>query len=145
MNSKANAELEQLRAYLSDKGVDTQSLGVWTVAANELALGECSVKSPDAPGPFQATIANPKRFYRLTQVGPGGMSINYMIGDWDLIDQGFLDVNASAMYYLRHQSIQAQIDTLNLYKQYFERRAAARVLEAGLVTPSSSIIRPNLR
>jgi hypothetical protein len=127
---------------LEDAGVETQALAVFITGAGEQLIGECLegyvLKNKSLVGvPY--TVKNPKRFIRIQNVSREGMSIQFMIGDLDMIEEGEVEVIANIAYWLEKQGDTTREEMLALYVQFLERKIRNKAVAAGLVLPNERI------
>jgi hypothetical protein len=131
-----NSALLQVQASLREKGIKIDDLAVVN-SGGDILLGETN--SEDLLGTI--LLKNPKRIMVLKQMGPGGLSINYMVGDLDFMSSGVVQVNPNYGYWLNDMDEEGQIEMLRLLLQFFDRRAQSRAVEAGLVLPGKEIVK----
>src|SRR5258708_7539245 len=124
-------KLDTLIAELEDKKVSYSDLVVCNVG-NETVLGE--VVGTLVVG-ASVTIKNHKRFMRLQVPRDGLLMIDFLVGDYDLIDEGVILIKPSIAYRVLDQSVLAQTDFCRYYLSYLEKRVMTNAMAAGLSLP----------
>jgi hypothetical protein len=123
---------DELHLMLTEKGVETQRLGVFGVIGEQI-LGEAE-ECPDDDG--WIVIKNPKRIIRLQEMGEGGsFRINFILIEWDLIVGGEIHARPEYHYSLKNLNEESQLRYLGLYAQYFEQKKMAAAARANIVIP----------
>jgi hypothetical protein len=145
-NSQKTAKMTTLsdlreEVFKYGKYPTTEALLV-AMAGSEILIGSVDVQSSEyvsfAPVGRPTMLRNPKRIVRLSAMGPGGLQIQYVIGDLDLINEGIVWVQPHAAYYLQDLDEDSQINYLKLILDFFRRKAIA---DSGLVIPDTKTVR----
>jgi hypothetical protein len=87
-------------------------------------------------------IHNPKRILRLQQVQGNGVILSYMMGDFDLVEQGQINIAPTCWYRVVSQSPKTVLAILNLYKEYLDRKVHLKAEDAGLILPERRVTSP---
>jgi hypothetical protein len=133
-------------AALEKAGVQPEKLCVLMVGASDQIVGEIELLKIGEP----VVVRNPKRLSRIQQVhnGPNGavgMSIMFMVGDLDLMEEGVAQFLPTGGYLIRWGNPASITSMLGLYAEFLERReqnkkmAAAK--DAGIVLPNGPLPR----
>lgn len=145
--AKEKETLEKLIEELEAKGVHPTKLAIFHVGSDQI-LSELaedddfeSVSEHIQKYGF-INIDDPKRIIRLQQVQGGGITLSFMIGDFDLIEGGEINIAPSLWYRVASQNVPSAISILTLYKEYLERKTMNKAEAAGLVLPQSTIRSP---
>jgi hypothetical protein len=136
MTSNEKALFEKAKDHLETNKVDTSKLGV-VMIGNEQYLGEISDVTYSEQ--FSLSMHNPRRLLRLQQAKQQGRGIQYsvdfMVVDLDLIEEGDIKLFPTAYYMLDNLNEISQARILALYAQYIDDKQAARLAASGLVAP----------
>lgn len=135
MNSP-EVSLEKLKEDLQQKGVKVDALAVLLVGGGEQVLGEGSQREDGL-----WDVKNPKRLVRLQQMDRSGqgLSISYLIGDFDMVEGGLMHVRPTGYYLLSEIDVPSQGAVLQLYRDFLVRKVEAKAREAGIVIPDKNI------
>lgn len=139
-SSKSVSKIEELREKIEKSGVrNVDHLAVFVLGANEQVMGEVWDASIGLVNGCR--LMNPKRLIRIQQMTSIGMSISFMLGDFDLIEAGEMTIlDASCGYWICDQSDASQEALLGLYSDYLNRKSVNQARAAGLQVPDSKII-----
>jgi len=132
--------IEELKQFFKDKDVVLDNLAVLTVGADTI-IGEISEDGEEATH-STVLVTNPKRLYKMSQVQAGGLVINYMVGDWDFIEEGSLWMAPTICYHVMEQPEVTISAVLSLLKEHFDRKVMHKAEQAGIVIPATSIESP---
>lgn len=137
---KKTMSTEDLVKFFSEKGVNLEHLAVLTSGSDSI-IGEVNVDGDEA---IQSAVlvTNPKRLFRFTQVQTGGLVINYMVGDWDFMEEGSIWVAPTMCYHVMEQPDDTINMILSLMKEHLDRKVLNKAEQAGLVLPSSPVQSP---
>jgi hypothetical protein len=137
-SKKLTPKGEQLVKQLWEKGVDASTLAIVMLGNTEQLVGEVGDVDDEwkAGRPFK--LFNPKRFLRLQQMGQGGLMIQHLIGDLDMMSKGEIDVRPPVFYRVSWMDPQGIEDFLGLYVEFLDRKVVSSAKAAGLVTPDRS-------
>lgn len=107
------------RGELADQGIPNQLVGV------------------------SRELKNPKRLVRLQMRDQrtGALTIEFLLGNWDFIEGGTVQVQSSFAYWVKDTSPASQIGLISLFVEMMKRRAEA---ESRIQRPESSIVLPGL-
>lgn len=139
---KKTEKIDKAVNELAEVGVDAERLAV-VMVGNEQLLGETRQVSFDDP----TELKNPKRFARFQQTfknpdGSQAVSINFMIGDLDLVEGGTVYVRPVLGYFLGDLDERSIESFLNLYVEFITRKAENLVKmkaeAAGLAFPKNA-------
>jgi hypothetical protein len=120
----------ELLTFFTEKGVEVSKLVVVYVGPDTL-IGETNDPNSEVIG-----LKNPKRIFRLSQMQSGGLVLSYMLGDWDFMETGIINVRPQAWYHLLSEPDSVIEAVLNLYREFLNRKVLNKAEEAGLVLPT---------
>lgn len=141
-------ELEKIHDQLRDKGYKKLNmLAVFIIGNGDMILGEVVGTNHPTINDFDNLVGrpievlNPKRYMRIQGMNAqtGAFSLNLFMLDFDCFEEGIMQVQAPAAYWLTATSIETQIETLKLLLKYFEARMINRARSAGLTIVDSKI------
>lgn len=127
------SKAKQYEGELGNKKINANKLAVLLYGAGEQVLGELE-DGDYQPGTF-IKITNPKRLIRIQQMGQQGMSLQFLIGDFDLIESGSMNIVPTGWFWLRDQSPESYEAYIGLLVEFLNRKIRNRAAEAGLVLP----------
>ncbi len=142
-DSRLMEKLNDLRRCLTEQGVDPDRLAVFGFGGEQI-LGEVPVEGmrdglelTNIP----ITISNPKRIIIVRQMSQVGLQIQFIVGEFDMLEGpgNKIEIVASFGYMLNEQGLQSQVNVLELYKSFFERRRENQAREAGLELPGKLV------
>lgn len=86
-------------------------------------------------------MRNPKRLIRLQKMDQrsGALTIEFLLGDYDFIEEGVVEVQTSFGYWLEDISPQSQVGLLSLFVDFMNRRKA---VDTGLILPEPGLVMP---
>jgi hypothetical protein len=143
-------QLEKLTLELHEKlkkeGVDPDALAVLRVMDQEMLIGEVGdhehfLDANGGHGPFMGTrqeihvcLKNPKLIIRrvLSQQSTGALAIQTVFSDYDLLDEGYIEVVPKTFFFLDWLNYQSQINYCGAYFNFLEGRRLARAQAAGI-------------
>lgn len=135
---KTIAILNELTERLAARGVTVKNLAVFVLPGDQI-IGEVDghIRVPGSPELIGGVIKlrNPKRLLRLQQASQHGLQINFMIGDLDFMDTGFIEIQANVAYYIHWMNAESQIALLNLYYEFLNMKSADK---AGIALPDGA-------
>ncbi len=134
-----------------DYGVIADNLCVLTIGQEQL-IGEVDAAVyPNLVGEV-VCVERPLRYLRIQQVArdpqgnPAGMSIQYMIGDLDMMHGGEALAVPGVGYYIRWLSEESSENYLVMLQQFLRNRTAmekaSKARASGLVLPTDSDVVP---
>ena len=143
---KPKTRLDKLKEDLKTKDVSWDDMAVLMFGANEQIIGEI-IAIPDAKGidfdyrlvNLSREIKNPKRFARLQRVTPKGITVDFIVGDLDLVESGVMQVFAVGGYWISELGEESQGALLSLYYDFLKNKEAARVASSGLIIPDMRV------
>ena len=122
---------DQLISYMKGKGVNVEKLVV-AYAGTDTLIGETENPDTEVIG-----LTNPKRIFRLSQMQSGGLVISYMLGDWDFMETGIINVRPHSWFHLLSEPDSVVSAVLDLYREFLERKVLHKAEDAGLVLPNT--------
>lgn len=134
------SKAKQIEGELRNKKINPDRLAILFFGASDQVLGEVDSTelrlSSNLLAGAPVLLKDPKRLFTLKQQTQQGISIQYIIGDFDLIESGEIAVQPTAGYYIKNQSPETYEAYLLLLMGYLERRSEHRARESGLVLPN---------
>lgn len=142
--SPATEALDQLKKQLREKRIKVEDLVVVSINAGETIIGELITSQSQGEektltGPLK--VRNPKRIIRLQQMSQQGLSIQFMVGDLDMLESGTIQVRSNLGYLIEDISVESQTALLHLYRDFLDRKAENRAREAGLHLPTKGLLK----
>lgn len=153
MTQKTTEELAQQEALdklideLEKKGIHPTRLAIFHVGADQIMAemedDEDFDELSEHVEKYKFVCVNdPKRILRLQQVQGGGVVLSYMMGDFDLVERGEINIAPTCWYRVASQSPKSAYAILTLYKEYLDRRMKHKAEDAGLVLPERGVASP---
>lgn len=139
-SSPMKTQIDELKAFLKGQGVAVDTLCIIGIGGGETFLGELA--GTDSNGTLR--LWNPKRIIRLQQMAQGGVQVSIMIGDLELLEGNgtHMYVKEKTFSLVSLQNEISQLNVLNLYKSYFDRKAMNDARAAGIHIPNPTLVRP---
>ena len=141
-------DVDKLIEELNQKGVVAENLAIFHVGSDQI-MAELEGGDDDFDQLNEhiqkygfVSIDNPKRILRLQQVQGSGVVLSYMMGDFDLVERGEVNIAPTCWYRVVSQSPKSIYAILNLYKEYLDRRMQLKAEDAGLVLPERRVASP---
>lgn len=155
--STVEAELDKVHEDLKKFNVSAEALLVCQMSAQELILGEV-YKLDDfvSPDPYATVkenrvysvfekqefvaVKNPRRLVRTAQQTPQGVVFTLIWADYDLVDEGVIEVRPQAVFFLSWLDAASQLRYCKGYLNWLEGRVKARAEASGikLATPGDA-------
>lgn len=141
---KMSEMLPALKAELSKRDVPWNQLAVLILTAGEQVIGVVS-DSTVLVGQL-VHVSSPRRFIRLQKATPEGLTIDFMIADLDMIEDGKIQVSAIAGYYLHDLSEESQGRYFATLLDHIDMKEQARIKQSGIIMPDGAhpFAMPNL-
>lgn len=129
-SNPTQTKLTELKTFLSEQGINFDEL-MFVSSGSEQVIGEYVGESDG-----RLTLLNPLRFFRIQRISQAGnMEVTFMIGSYDMMNEGTLTLIPQALFKLQSQPIETQLAYGSLLAQYVDNRAKNRAADAGLVLP----------
>lgn len=142
-------DLDAAHEALKKFEINPDTLIVCQMSAQELIFGEIysldPFLSPDDPylpkkervySVFETSefvaVKNPKRLVRHAQQTPQGIAFTLIWADYDLIDEGVIEVRPQAVFFLSWLDAGSQLRYCNGYLNWLEGRVRARAEASGI-------------
>lgn len=132
---KMTSDLWEMKKSLREKGYEPDDFAVILVN-NDLIFGE--VKDRPLAGSL-IDMKNPCRLFRVQKVHQGGVSVELMLLDFDLMDEGMASFVPVGGYYLTDTSTLTQLRYLALLQSFLEQKMLFRAKVAGLHLPDGGV------
>jgi len=140
-------ELEELHEDLRKNSIDPDRLAVLSIGQNEMIFGE--VQGDDyfyegepagLLGDLLVAVKNPKRLVRFTGPGqaPGSVMSSLLLFNYDLIQQGVIEVQASAGFWLQWLDYPSQVAYCRLLSRWLQDQRKAK---SGLHLPDGPLVK----
>jgi hypothetical protein len=137
-SSVPRTKTELLKTKLRDYNVEPDDLMVVGAANGDMIIGE-SKEGLTLNGSMR--LKNPKRLARIQQNAINRetqqvqITINFMVGDYDLMQSGYLSIWPFVGYLFQDLGEESLDEMLTLYIQFFERKREHRLLQSGIALP----------
>jgi hypothetical protein len=127
-------KLKELTTFLSEQGIDLENL-MFASAGSEQVIGQYVETTSEG-----TLLLNPLRFFRVQRLTQGGsMEVQFMVGTYDMMNEGSLFIRPQAHFMLRDQPVETQLSYGALLAQYIDARRQNQARSAGLVLPQSVV------
>jgi hypothetical protein len=125
--------------FLTKEGVKYDDLCV-VMVMGDIIVGEVAPTQFDRLVGTPVMVSNPKRLLRVQRArGQEQISVEFVLGDYDLIEKGKMQVLPTHFFRLSWLSPQSRLNYLLLYAQYLERKKMSAALDAGLILPQMHV------
>lgn len=136
--TKPTEKTNQIVGELRNKKHRPDKFAVILLGAGECMLGEVD-GDLDTLRKEVVEVHNPKRLLSIRQVAQGGLSVQYLIGDWDLVSGGTVFVRPRGGYWIKDLDAESQEALYGLFMEYLDRKVQNRAAEAGLAVVSARV------
>lgn len=140
-----SARLTAFRKELEDQGVNHGCLAIFNFCTGEQIFGEVGNVETHTLCGVPILVKNPKRFIRIQRAErDGGISIEFLVADLDMIEEGAVVLQAPLAYWIDYLSCPSQERYLGTYLMHLEQKKLMRAAASGIVSPAGFKM-PNLR
>lgn len=139
VEEKPKTRIENLKNSLASKGVQADHLACFVT--DEFIIGEvCGWEGEDPKSvPLKETLQlkNPKIILNFHDVGPNGVSINFMMTDYGMIESGKIWIqHANIAFRVSDLDEDSQASYFGIYLDFLNRKAENKARASGLVLPN---------
>ncbi len=144
------SKVTQIEGELRNKGWNVEKYVSFMITSGEQVVGELSVfdqafvKFDELLDGRAVKIIGPKRFVRLQQMSPQGISVLMLIGEWDVVDpkEGHLWIKPITGFRWADQDLATYEELISMVEEFVKRSSMAKAMAAGLVMPGN--VRPKV-
>jgi hypothetical protein len=155
-DSKLEAIVAEVHEKLRKEGVEPGALAVVRVSDQEMLIGEVfdhEKMMADGPEAGHGSvmeertflgIKNPRLIIRrvLTHRETGALKIESVFSDYDMVDEGYVEVRPMSVFFLDWMNWQTQLNYCGNYLGFLEGRKLARA-EAAAAAAGIKVVRPD--
>lgn len=144
MSELTQEHLDAMKKHLLEDGKINIDRCVMVLCNGEQIIGEIDESQPlECPANGYVELKDPKRVLRIQHMDKASGSIvtNFVVGDFDLVEGGRMKVKADAWVSFPMLSFRSQKNFVSLMRDVVANKMRERAAEAGLVTPSPSLIK----